>query len=170
MGAARARPRRGFYAFFISGLGTKTLSETYLLKRIDCRLGVPGLLTNITFVLYSKYRIWFYRTAAGGCQACDYARAMDINHRAKAKRWFKALAERGPELTPDYGKHLRDEIWELRVIIQHHQHRFLYSFWEDNIVVTNAFLKKSSNVPRTEIERAAQAMADWIVRRGWELS
>jgi phage-related protein len=116
----------------------------------------------------SKYRVYFYRTAAGKCQACDYARAMDINHQAKAKRWFKALAELGPGLPEEYGKRLRDGVWELRIIIQHHQHRFLYSFWKDFIVVTNAFLKKSAEVPEIEIERSGKAMADWIARRGWE--
>lgn len=115
-----------------------------------------------------KYRVYFYRTAGGRCQACDYARAMDINHQAKAKRWFKALAEMGPELPEEYGKHLRDGVWELRIIILHHQHRFLYSFLEDIVLVTNAFLKKSREVPENEIERSIIAMADWKGRRGWE--
>lgn len=74
---------------------------------------------------------------------------MDINHQAKAKRWFVALAEMGPELPEEYGKHLRDGVWELRVIIQHHQHR-------------------SAKVPPAEIEKSRKAMADWISRRGWE--
>lgn len=116
----------------------------------------------------AKYRIYFYRSAGGRCQACDYARAMDIRHQAKAKRWFKALAELGQELPEEYGKHLRDGVWELRLIIQHHQHRFLYTFWRDFIVVTNAFLKKSAVVPESEMEKSQRAMADWVSRRGWE--
>jgi len=115
-----------------------------------------------------KYRIYFYRTAGGRCQACDYARAMDITHQAKAKRVFKALAEMGSELPEEYGKHLRNGVWELRVIILHHQHRFLYSFRKSIVLVTNAFLKKSREVPEMEIERSLRAMADWQARRGWE--
>jgi phage-related protein len=115
-----------------------------------------------------KYKFLFYRSASGRCQACDYARAMDVAHQAKAKRWFVALSESGPELPEDYGKHLRDGVWELRVVVRRHQHRFLYSFWKDVIVVTNAFLKKSDKVPPSEIERSRRAMADWIARRGWE--
>lgn len=114
------------------------------------------------------YRVYFYRTITRKCQACDYARVMDINHQAKVKRWFMALAEMGPELPEEYGKHLHDGVWELRVIIGHHQHRFLYSFWKDMVVVTNAFLKKSREVPESEIERSRRAMADWVSRRGWE--
>jgi phage-related protein len=116
----------------------------------------------------AKYRVYFYRTAGGKCPACDYARAMDVNHQAKTKRWFKALATLGPEMPEDYGKYLRDGIWELRVIILHHQHRFLYFFKGSVIVVTNAFLKRSDEVPDTEIERAKKAMADWTLRKGWE--
>lgn len=93
---------------------------------------------------------------------------MDIGHQAKAKRWFVALAEMGPELPEDYGKHLREGAWEPRIILQHHQHRFLYSFWKKIIVVTNAFLKKSREAPDSEIEKSRKAMADWISRRGWE--
>lgn len=115
-----------------------------------------------------RFSIHFYRTATGRCQACDYAREMDIAHQAKAKRWFVALGELGPALPEEYGKHLRDGVWELRVIVRHHQHRFLYSYWKDIIVVTNAFLKKSSKVPAAEIETSRKAMADWISRRGWE--
>lgn len=115
-----------------------------------------------------KYRVYFYRTPKGRCQACHYARAMDISHQAKAKRWFVALGEMGPELPSEYGKHLRDGVWELRVIIAHYQHRFLYSFWKETVVVTSAFLKKSKEVPDAEIERSRKAMADWISRRGWE--
>lgn len=116
----------------------------------------------------AKYRVYFYRTAAGKCQACDYARVMDINHQAKAKRWFTALAELGSEMPEEYGKYLRDGIWELRLIILHHHHRFLYFFRREIIVVTNAFLKKSAAVPEKEIRAAKKAMSDWTSRRGWE--
>ena len=115
-----------------------------------------------------RYRVVFYRDDRGKCQACDYARSMDINHQAKAKRWFHALAELGPALPDDYGKHLRDGIWELRVIIGHHQHRFLYAFRKEIVVVTNAFLKKSRAVPNAELERAKKAMAEWDERDGRE--
>jgi phage-related protein len=115
-----------------------------------------------------RFRVHFYRTVGGRCQPCDYARALSVEHQAKTKRWFIALAETGQGLPVDYGKHLRDGVWELRVIIQHHQHRFLYSFWKDIVIVTNAFLKKSKAVPPKEIEKSRKAMADWISRRGWE--
>ena len=112
-----------------------------------------------------EYRIRFYRTISDRCQACDYARAMIEPHQVKAKRWFAALSDKGPAIPADYGKYLRDGVWELRLSIQHHQHRFLYLFWHKDILVTNEFLKKTDAVPPEEIERALRAMSDWVARR-----
>lgn len=123
-------------------------------------------MTYIAHMLYSRYRIIFYRTAVGRCQACDYAREMSEPHQAKAKRWFIELTRKGPALTAPYGKYLRDGVWELRVIIGHHQHRFLYGFHKDVVIVTNAFLKKCAAVPDDEIGAARKALVDWIRRYG----
>jgi len=112
----------------------------------------------------AKYRVIFYRTAGGKCQACDYAREMDVNHRTKAKRCFQALAELGRDVPSDYGKYLRQGIWELRIVSQYHQHRFLYFFRDDIVLVTNAFLKKSQEVPESEINTALKARSEWTWR------
>ena len=125
-------------------------------------------MTYIPYMLYSYYRIYFYRTESGRCQACDYARELDTGHQAKATRSFSALSKLGPGITADHGKYLTDGIWELRIAAQHHQHRFLYFFRKDWIVVTNAFLKKSTKVPPAEILTAQKARIDWMIRRGWE--
>ncbi|MBI3552196.1 MAG: type II toxin-antitoxin system RelE/ParE family toxin [Elusimicrobia bacterium] len=82
---------------------------------------------------------------------------MKQDHRDKAGDWFRLLARMGPRLPVNYGKYLRDGVWELRVAIEHHQHRFLFSF-----------LKKSREVPDQEIERSRKNMAEFIRRQGWE--
>lgn len=115
-----------------------------------------------------RFRVIFYRTAAGRCQACDYARAMNPRHRKKSGQWFVELADLGPSAPKDHAKYLRDGVWELRIIIERHQHRFLFAYWKDIVVVTNAFLKKTAAVPDQEIETARRSMTDWIRNRGWE--
>lgn len=95
---------------------------------------------------------------------------MDVHHRVKASRWFVELSKQGPNLPRDYAKYLRDGIWELRVSIVGHQHRFLFACRNEVVIVTNAFLKKSKRVPEEEIERARAAASDWIDKRGWEAS
>lgn len=106
-------------------------------------------------------RVVFYRDRRGGCQPCDYARVMTKRHQAKLKRAFLVLREAGMGIPREYGKHLRDGVWELRVNVEHHNHRFLYGFSGQDAVVTGAFLKKSASVPPIEIERARLRLKDW---------
>lgn len=91
---------------------------------------------------------------------------MTERHRFKLKRCFLALREWGERIPLEYGKHLRDGVWELRVIIEHHQHRFLYGFVGRVVLVTSAFLKKSNAVPEIEIERALLRLKDWEEQYG----
>ena len=111
-----------------------------------------------------RFRILFYRDKNGRCQACDYVRELNKRHKAKVSNRFKLLAQYGPELPADFGKYLRDGIWELRVVLYRHQHRFLFGYRGDTILVTNAFLKKSRMVPDEEIEQAEKRIADWKER------
>lgn len=111
-------------------------------------------------------RVVFYRDRRGWCQPCDYARAMTERHRLKLKRAVLALRDCGEQIPRDLGKYLRDGVWELRVIIEHHQHRFLYGFVGPDAVVTAAFLKKSAAVGDIEIERARLRLKDWEERNG----
>lgn len=91
---------------------------------------------------------------------------MTERHQAKLKWAFLVLREAGKEIPRDYGKYLRDGVWELRVNVEHHSHRFLYGFVGPDAVVTGAFLKKSAVVPSIEIERARLRLKDWEERNG----
>lgn len=111
-------------------------------------------------------RVVFYRDRRGGCQPCVYARAMTQRHQAKLKRAFLVLREAGKEIPRDYGKYLRDGVWELRVNVEHHNHRFFYGFVGEIVLVTSAFLKKTDAVPVIEIERARLRLKDWEEQYG----
>lgn len=114
------------------------------------------------------YRVIFYRDAAGYSQPLEYFRAMKPTHRAKAAKWLQLLEEHGPALPRPYADTVAPGIRELRIPIEHHQHRFLHSFYERIAVVTNGFLKNMGQVPDSELARSRRAFADWKVRRGWE--
>ena len=115
-----------------------------------------------------EYRLVFYQDERGRSQPLDYLKSLKPKHEAKAKKWMQLLMEEGPNLPRPYADMLEHGIRELRVPIEHHQHRFLYAIRDKVIVVTNAFLKKSQEVPQAEIDRARKAYADWVNRRGWE--
>ena len=69
----------------------------------------------------------------------------------------KAQTQQDPELF----KKLKDEIWEFRTLFQGLQYRLL-AFWDKTdsqqtlVVATHGFVKKRSNVPDSEIEKAKQ--------------
>ena len=69
----------------------------------------------------------------------------------------KAQTGRNPELF----KKLKDDIWELRTLYQGLQYRLL-AFWDKTdsentlVISTHGFIKKRSNVPENEIQKAKQ--------------
>jgi phage-related protein len=69
----------------------------------------------------------------------------------------KAQVENDPELF----KKLIDDIWEFRTLYQGLQYRFL-AFWnktstmETLVISTHGFIKKRSNVPEQEIQKAVK--------------
>lgn len=134
-------------------------------------IGRAEPLDKTTYTLYTismEYGLVFYRDDKGGCQVLEYLQAMKPAHQAKAKKWMALLEERGPNLPRPYADAVAPGIRELRVPIEHHQHRFLHSFHSKIIVMTNAFLKKTDRVPDQEIEKSRKAFVDWTNRRGWE--
>ncbi|MGV8137086.1 MAG: type II toxin-antitoxin system RelE/ParE family toxin [Mangrovibacterium sp.] len=75
----------------------------------------------------------------------------------------KAQIENDPELF----KKLLDDIWEFRTLYQGLQYRLL-AFWDrtsatDTLVIsTHGFIKKRSNVPKQEIQKAVQSRTKYF--------
>lgn len=75
----------------------------------------------------------------------------------------KAQAEHNPELF----KKLKDEIWEIRTLVQGLHYRLL-AFWDKThsentlVISTHGFIKKRSKVPDNEIQKAKQLRAKYF--------
>jgi phage-related protein len=66
-------------------------------------------------------------------------------------------------------EYLGGGIYELRVAIEHHQHRLLYFFrGRSIIVVTSGLLTNVGQVPQQEIGQARERRSDWMERFGGE--
>lgn len=120
-------------------------------------------------MLYNRimdYTVVFYQDENGSSQPLDYLKSLNKKHEAKAKKWFALLQEYGPNLPRPYADVLEGNVRELRPAIEHHQHRFLYVICGKIILVTNAFLKKTQAVPKSEIERSRRILANWLTRKG----
>jgi len=70
---------------------------------------------------------------------------------------IKQLQENGYELRRPASDYLRDGIRELRANHRNVQYRMLYFFQGENIVIiVNSLIKKSSEVPERDIEKAIE--------------
>jgi phage-related protein len=91
-------------------------------------------------------------------EAVDFLSGLDKKHYEKILYNIrKSQVEYDPELL----KKLKDDIWEFRTLYQGHQYRLL-AFWDksnaqDTLVIsTHGFIKKRSDVPDNEIQKAKQ--------------
>ena len=98
-------------------------------------------------------------------EAFEFLKSLNKKHYEKILfNIRKSQTEQNPELL----KKLKDEIWELRTLYHGLQYRLL-AFWDktdstDTLVVsTHGFIKKRSNVPEKEIEKAKQIRAKYFI-------
>ena len=88
-------------------------------------------------------------------------------HRAKIGRALAALEELGCLARRPLADYLQEGLYELRVAVEGQQHRLLYFFQgQEIIVVASAFLKKDSAVPAEELALARRRRTDWLERFG----
>ena len=91
-------------------------------------------------------------------EAFEFLSSLDRKHYEKILYNIrKAQINRDPELF----KKLKDDIWEFRTLYQGLQYRLL-AFWDKSsaentlVISTHGFVKKRSNVPDNEIQKAIQ--------------
>lgn len=112
----------------------------------------------------SPYRVEFYVSRRSESYIDDFLDEIPEKHRGKILQWMHQLQTHGPNLPRPYADVLEDGIRELRVQFGNHKYRLLYFFHQKNIVITNAFLKKTGPVPSEEIQRAKRLRFDWLQR------
>lgn len=113
------------------------------------------------------FALEFYRKRSGEEPALEYIRAQIKRHRAKIGRALKYLEDAGQSARRPQVDYLGDDIYELRVPVDQHQHRLLYFFYGRTvIVVTSGFSKTKRKVPLAEMDRARARRADWMTRFG----
>lgn len=74
--------------------------------------------------------------------------------RAKVLQTINLLRDNGYFLRMPYNRYLYDGIYELRIIQGGNIARILYFYDENQIVLTNGFIKKSQKTPQKQIETA----------------
>jgi phage-related protein len=118
----------------------------------------------ITYV-NSSWHIVYYETVKGVCPVREFIDSQRERDQAKIFAWLSLLEAQGPTLPRPYADLLTEGIHELRIKLSGDQVRILYFFcFRDFIVVTHAFVKQTSEVPRLEIRKAQTCRADFLSR------
>lgn len=112
------------------------------------------------------YKYYLYQNQRGDIPVKDFIISLPENVQGKVLKWVSLLQEYGPALKRPHADKLKDKIYELRLSFGRLEIRILYFFWNDIIILTNGFLKKTSEVPEKEIEKAINYMNDFIKYNG----
>ena len=103
-----------------------------------------------------------YSTADGDEPVADFLNSLPPKHQAKAFHEIDLLAEFGNALKEPYVKHIKGDIWELRIRFSSDISRIFYFTWQaDIIVLLHGFVKKTQKTPPWEIETAQKRMEDF---------
>lgn len=110
----------------------------------------------------SQFRIFFYKNADGKENISAFIKSLNMKLKAKVYRELNLLKENGNDLREPHTKYLRDGIYELRIKQGSNIARILYFFVSGKkIILTNAFIKKSKNIPKQEFEKAVISKIDY---------
>ena len=113
-----------------------------------------------------RWKVIFYETEAGKCPMQNYIDTLSMNDRNHLLQRIEELRIIGNNIRRPKGDKLRDKIYELRVALENFNTRALYFFcFENNIVITHAFNKKTNKVPESEINKAIKYRNDYLQRK-----
>ena len=111
------------------------------------------------------WSVHYYVDSSGGSPIENFLAGLNVRDRAKALAWIEQLEVAGPNLPRPYADLLEDGIHELRILLSRKQTRILYFFCHRNVIVlTHAFVKRSSRVPVREIDTAKRCREDFLRR------
>lgn len=115
----------------------------------------------------AQFEVQFYEKENGEIPVEDFLMSLDVKMRAKLSGIIEILQEKGNLLREPYSKHLSDGIFEIRGKVGNNISRVLYFFYyNDKIILTNGFVKKTQKTPKIELEKARSYRRDYLERCG----
>lgn len=112
------------------------------------------------------FEIQFYCSKRGECPFQSFVQSTEPRVKAKFIKILDILEEHGPNLKRPYADFLRAGIYELRVRFGTNRYRAFYYYVVDKrIVITHGIVKKTDEVPPSEIEKALRYREDFEGRR-----
>ena len=112
-----------------------------------------------------KFTVIAYEKENGEVPVEKFLDSVNSKMRAKIFGILHILQEKGNMLREPYSKHLEDGIFEFRCQFGGDITRVLYFFYYDEkIVLTNGFVKKTQKTPKEEIQISKERRKDFIGR------
>lgn len=109
-----------------------------------------------------NWEIAYYVTHNDRCPVEEFLNGLSVEERVRANWHIDRLEEMGPDLPFPYAEYLRDKILELRIRCRNVRLRILYFQDGALFVLTHGFVKKSSAVQDSEIEKAVDYRRDYF--------
>jgi phage-related protein len=120
------------------------------------------MISHVILNQDEPYRIEFALTSRGDAPAKDFLASLPERPRDKATAWIAMLKSHGPNLPRPYADIVSGTIRELRVSFGRLEIRLLYFIHDRRIVLTHGFLKKTRELPASEIAHAERLRALWL--------
>lgn len=112
-----------------------------------------------------EFELVFYKKANGDCPVSDFLESLNKVMRFKMMHQLDLLELYGNKPKGDYSKFVKDGIFELRAQTKIDITRIFYFFDKNQqIVLTNGFVKKTQRLPNSEVETAMRYRADYFAR------
>jgi len=112
-----------------------------------------------------NWKVKLYTTKSGKCPVNEFLETLSVEDKEDIIEKIYYLKSVGNEIRRPHGDYLRDKVYELRVSLTNHHTRTLYFFcYEDYIVLTHTFIKKTDKVPEKEINKAIKYREDFLQR------
>lgn len=113
-----------------------------------------------------QWEIKFYKTETGKCPVNEFRATLTDDERDWMDLCIEHLSREGFRLRRPQADLIRDNIYELRVQLRSRKKtRTLYFFcFDDYIVLTHTFIKRTDAVPPQEIKKALKYKDDFLQR------
>lgn len=115
------------------------------------------------------FEINYYTLPDGKKPAKEFIDSLPNKMKVKAFYELEILEQMGNQLREPFSKYMEDGIFELRIKFASDITRIFYFFVVDEqIILTNGFLKKSQKTPKRELELAKKYKLDYERRYSHE--
>ena len=113
-----------------------------------------------------KYICVYYTTPSGEIPVENFIESLTEDSQDAFFYKTKLLEEYGPQLRRPHTDSIEDGIFELRFVGKEGRIRILFFFfYENRIIFTNGFVKKTPKTPRNEMKLAKQRRKEYLQRR-----